>query len=277
MELRLLFERDIRSIVGPGEAFVAVRDAFVRLARGEAVLPNVINLDLPESRAEFHVKAAHLRGSPYVSVKVASGSYDNPGRGLPVGSGIVLVFDVSTGVPRAVLFDNGYLTEIRTGAAGALAADLLAKREIEQVGMVGVGSQARYQLDAFLRVRNPLRVIAYGRSEEKATAYAKEMGDTHDVVVIPAKTVERAVRGSDAVITVTPAQEPLVRAEWVGPGTHITGRRGRTGETGTRARPDAEGGQGRRGPTRAVRAARRDPSCPRGGRIAGERRVRGAG
>ncbi|HYS99982.1 MAG TPA: hypothetical protein VEO20_04890 [Thermoplasmata archaeon] len=157
MELRLLFERDIRSIVGPGEAFVAVRDAFVRLARGEAVLPNVINLDLPESRAEFHVKGAHLRGSPYVSVKVASGSYDNPGRGLPVGSGIVLVFDVSTGVPRAVLFDNGYLTEIRTGAAGALAADLLAKREIEQVGMVGVGSQARYQLDAFLRVRSPQR------------------------------------------------------------------------------------------------------------------------
>jgi len=222
VEVLLLFERDIRSIVGPDEAFAAVRDAFAGLARGDAILPDVINLDLPSSKVEAHVKGAHLRGTPFFSVKVASGSYDNPDRGLPVGSGMVLVFDATTGFPRAVLFDNGYLTEMRTGAAGALAADLLAKREVERVGVVGVGAQARYQIAALLRVRTPERVIAYGRSEAKATAYAREMSERHGVKVLPAKTVEQAVRGSDVVVTVTPSREPLVRADWVRPGMHIT-------------------------------------------------------
>jgi len=222
VEVLLLFEPDIRSIVGPDEAFAAVRDAFAALARGEAILPDVINLDVPSSRVEAHVKGAHLLGSPYFSVKVASGSYDNPSRGMPVGGGMVLVFDATTGFPRAVLFDNGYLTEVRTGAAGALAADLLAKRDVERVGVVGVGAQARHQVVALLRVRTPERIIAYGRSEAKATAYAREMADRHGVTVLPAKAVEQAVRGSDVVVTVTASREPLVRADWVLPGTHIT-------------------------------------------------------
>ena len=222
MEILLLFEREIRGLIGPNEARPVVRDAFAKLARGEAILPGVINLDIPESRAEVHVKGAHLRATPFFSIKVASGSYDTPARGLPVGSGMFLVFDATTGFPRAVLFDNGYLTELRTGAAGAVAADLLARMDIERVGIVGVGSQARYQLEALLGVRTPERVIAYGRSEPKAIAYAKEMEERHGVQVLPAKTVEQAVRGSDVVVTVTPSKEPLVRAEWVLPGMHIT-------------------------------------------------------
>ena len=222
MEILLLFEREIRGLIGPNEARPVVRDAFAKLARGEAILPGVINLDIPESRAEVHVKGAHLRATPFFSIKVASGSYDNPARGLPVGSGMFLVFDATTGFPRAVLFDNGYLTELRTGAAGAVAADLLARMDIERVGIVGVGSQARYQLEALLGVRTPERVIAYGRSEPKAIAYAKEMEERHGIQVLPAKTVREAVHGSDVVVTVTPSKEPLVRAEWVLPGMHIT-------------------------------------------------------
>ncbi len=222
MEVLLLSEREIRDLIGPAEAFPAVRKAFIRLARGEAILPGVIHLDIPKSGAEVHVKGAHLEGSRFFTIKVASGSYANPERGLPVGSGIVLVFDAMTGFPRAVLFDNGYLTDLRTGAAGALAADLLANREVNRVGIIGVGTQARYQLAALLGVRKPERVIAFGRSEAKATDFAEEMEKLHGIRVLPAKTVEQAVRGSEVVITVTPSREPLVRAEWVLPGTHIT-------------------------------------------------------
>src|SRR5437870_12807724 len=179
MDLLLLSEEEIRDLVGPAEALPAVRDAFVRLARGEAILPGVIHLDIPNSGAEAHVKGAHLHGSRFFTIKVASGSYANPDRGLPVGSGIVLVFDSMTGFPRAVLFDNGYLTDLRTGAAGALAADLLANCEVHRVGIVGVGTQARYQLAALLGVRTPERVIAFGRSEAKATAFAQEMEELH--------------------------------------------------------------------------------------------------
>src|SRR5713226_6339014 len=222
MEVLLLSEREIRDLMGPAEALPAVRDAFVRMARGEAILPGVIHLDVPKSGAEVHVKGAHLQGSRFFTIKVASGSYANPDRGLPVGSGLVLVFDAVTGFPRAVLFDNGYLTDLLTGAAGALAADLLARRDIDRVGIIGLGTQARYQLAALLGVRKPERVIAFGRSEAKATAFAVEMEKLHGVRALPAKTVEQAVRGSDVVITVTPSREPLVRAEWVLPGTHIT-------------------------------------------------------
>jgi ectoine utilization protein EutC len=222
MEVLLLSDREIRDLVGPAEALPAVRDAFVRMARGEAVLPGVIHLDIPKSGAEAHVKGAYLHGSPSFTIKVASGSYANPDRGLPTGSGIVLVFDAVTGFPRAVLFDNGYLTDLRTGAAGALAADLLAKRHVERLGIVGVGTQARFQLDAILRVRTPERVIAFGRSEAKASRFAEDMEKRHGIRVVPATTVEQAVRGSDVVVTVTPSREPLVHAEWILPGTHIT-------------------------------------------------------
>src|SRR5256712_4556403 len=119
MEVLLLSEREIRDLIGPAEALPAVRDAFVRMARGEAILPGVIHLDIPKSGAEAHVKGAHLQGSRSFTIKVASGSYANPDRGLPTGSGIVLVFDATTDFPQAVLFDNGYLTNLRTGAAGA--------------------------------------------------------------------------------------------------------------------------------------------------------------
>ena len=222
IEVLLLSEREIRDLMGPTEALPAVRDAFVRMARGEAILPGVIHLDIPKSGAEVHVKGAHLQGSRFFTIKVASGSYANPDRGLPTGSGIVLVFDATTGFPEAVLFDNGYLTDLRTGAAGALAADLLAKRDVDRIGIVGVGTQARFQLEAILGVRKPERVVAFGRSEAKASRYAQEMQERHNIPVLPAETVEQAVRGSDVVVTVTPSREPLVHAEWVVPGTHIT-------------------------------------------------------
>ena len=222
MQLRVLHEREIRSLLGPKEAYEAVRDAFVRLARGEAILPGVINLDLPATRTEAHVKGAYLLGMRTFAVNVASGSYDNPSRGLPSSGGLFLVFDATTGLPDAILFDNGYLTDVRTGAAGALAADLLAKRSVERVGLLGVGNQARYQLAALLQVRRPSVVAAWGRDRGKAEAYASEMTAKHGVSVEAVGSAEVACRGSDVVITVTPAHEPLVHANWIEPGMHLT-------------------------------------------------------
>lgn len=186
------------------------------------MLPGVINLDIPQNEVEVHVKGAHLLGTPTFAIKVAGGSWKNPARGLPVGHGLVLVFDASTSFLRAVLFDNGYLTDLRTGAAGGLSGDLLARPEVDRVGIIGVGVQGRYQLESLLQVRRPEEVVAYGRSADRVAAYAKEMEGRLGIRVTPAKSVEEAVRGSDVVITATPARSPLVRADWVGPGTHIT-------------------------------------------------------
>lgn len=119
-EVRVLRETEIRALIGPKEALGAVREGFSRLARGQVTLPGVIGLDLPEAQGEVHVKGAHIHGSPSFSIKEAAGFYGNTARGLPVSSGVVLVFDAATGFLGALLLDNGYLTELRTGAAGAI-------------------------------------------------------------------------------------------------------------------------------------------------------------
>jgi ornithine cyclodeaminase/alanine dehydrogenase-like protein (mu-crystallin family) len=222
LKVRLLFEPEIRELIGPAEALREVRDAFAQLGRGAATVPGVIGLDLPDRRGEVHVKGAYLHGSPSYVFKAAAGFYGNPERGLPVGSGLMLAFDASNGFPQAILFDNGYLTELRTGAAGALAADLLANASVAQVGVIGCGSQARYQLEALVLVRRPQRVVVFGRNEERAAAYAREMETRLGLSVEVAGSVYRAVEGSDVLITATPAREPLVREDWVLHGTHIT-------------------------------------------------------
>jgi ornithine cyclodeaminase len=219
---RVLFEPEIRELAGPAEALAAVRAAFIALARGEATLPGAIGLELPEAGGEVHVKGAYLHGSPTYSFKVASGFYRNPERGLPVGNGLVLAFDTETGRLAAVLLDNGYLTELRTGAAGALAADLLARASVRKVALVGVGGQARYQLEALVGVRRPQAVAAWGRDAAKAEAYAEEMRARVGVGVEAAPTLREAVEGADVVITTTPSREPLVRAEWLSRGAHVT-------------------------------------------------------
>lgn len=218
----VLRESEIRGLIGPKEALGAVREGFVRLARGEVTLPGVIGLDIPAAQGEVHVKGAHIHGSPFFSIKEAAGFYGNAARGLPVSSGVVLVFDASTGFLRAILLDNGHLTELRTGAAGALAADLLAKREIDTVAIIGAGGQARYQLEALLEVRRPGRVLVWSRHEERSRAYAEEMVARFGLSVKVAGSAREAVEAADLVITTTPSREPIVQAEWLRPGVHIT-------------------------------------------------------
>jgi ornithine cyclodeaminase len=222
VNVRVLKEREIRRLIGPFEALAAVKDGFSRLARGEVTLPGVIGLDLPAHEGEVHVKGAHIHGSPFFSIKEAAGFYRNSGRGLPVSSGVVLVFDATTGFLDSILLDNGFLTELRTGAAGALAADLLARRDIDTVGIIGSGGQARYQLEALLAVRRPRRVVVWGRSAERAAQYAREMTDRFGLRVDAAVSAREAVESSDIVITTTPSREAIVRAEWLRPGVHIT-------------------------------------------------------
>src|SRR2546422_8058973 len=222
----LLREPEIRRLLDPASCLEAVEDAFTAYATGGASLPAVINLDVEKGQGEIHIKAGHLRGAPNYAVKIASGFPGNPARGLPQNDGMVLVFDAKTGVPAALLLDNGFITEQRTAAAGAVAAKHLARREARVVGVVGCGSQARYQVESLALVRPPGEVRIYGRRPERARACAEELA-AHPAMpkgcrVTAVAEVRQAVEGADIVVTVTPSREPLVRAEWLAPGTHIT-------------------------------------------------------
>ena len=219
-EVLTLSEADVRSLVGPAEALEAMRTGFAALYQGRVTQPAIMDLEFPAANGEAHLKGAHIQEMPVWSVKAATGFWSNREHGLPVTNGLSLVFSAETGVLRAILFDNGYLTELRTGAAGALAADLLARDEIQQAAIIGAGGQARYQLQALLGVRRPQHVVVASRS--RAEEYAREMSDLHDVEVSVAPDIQTAVRGSQLVVTTTPSRTPLVRAEWLQPGTHVT-------------------------------------------------------
>jgi len=222
MQVRVLLETEVRDLIGPAAAYAAVRDAFVALARGEATLPGVIGFDVPAHRGEVHVKGAYLHGRPFYSIKEAAGFYANAEKGVPVASGLVLVFDATTGFLSAVLFDNGYLTELRTGAAGALAADLLARRRVRKAAVIGAGSQARFQAEALALVRRPDSLAVFSRTPARSAAYAREMEGRLAIPVTVAASAQAAVEGADVVITATPSRAPIVRADWIAPGAHVT-------------------------------------------------------
>jgi ornithine cyclodeaminase len=118
--------------------------------------------------------------------------------------------------------DNGYLTDVRTGIAGAIAAKYLARKGIETAGVIGSGMQARYQMRALKNVRDFQRLFVYGIVHDEVEQYAREMALELGVEVIQTEDPETVVRESEVVVTATPSPEPYLKAEWLHPGLHIT-------------------------------------------------------
>ena len=214
-------EAALRAAVTPALAVSVIREAFRADGEGRAHVPAVINLEIPAARGEFHVKTAHIEGVPYVAVKIASGFYDNPSRGLPSGSGMMALFDAATGLPAALLLDNGYLTDIRTGAAGAVAADVLARPAIETIGVIGSGIQARWQVRCLREVRPFDRIVAWSPTREHLARYCFEMRE-EGFDATAAGNAEEVCRVADVLVTTTPSRAPLVRAGWLCEGMHVT-------------------------------------------------------
>lgn len=219
--MRVIDEAALRAVVTPAVAVRAMFDAFRADGEGRTHVPPVINLDVPAARGEFHVKTALVDGVPHVAIKVASGFRDNAAKGLPGGSGIIVVFDATNGLPSAVLADNGFLTDIRTGAAGAVAADVLAPRSIGTVGVIGSGLQARYQVECLRVVREFMRVVAWSPTRSRLESYCDAMAHA-GFDARPADDVETVCREADVLVTATPSRDPLVRPEWLRPGQHVT-------------------------------------------------------
>jgi ornithine cyclodeaminase len=220
--VRIFDEPAIRAAVDAAAAVASIRDAFRADGLKRTTVPAVINLPVPAFEGEFHVKSAFIEGVPHVAVKVASGFYRNPERGLPSGAGLMLLFDAQTGTPEALLLDNAYLTDLRTGAAGAVAAEALARADVDAVGVIGSGVQARHQLACLRHVRRFSRVRCWSRTPAHADALCAELAREWNLDARAVATAEEAVRGADVLITVTPSRAPLVRAAWLAPGLHIT-------------------------------------------------------
>lgn len=191
--VRILRHDDVRTALPMAACIDAVEAAFVAYSTGGAQIPGVIHLDVPEAGGEIHVKAGHLDGAPAYAVKVSSGF---SGVDPPALDGLVVVFDARNGSPVAFLLDGGFVTDQRTGAAGGVAARWLAPERVEVVAVIGSGVQARKQVEALRVVRPQLREIrVWGRDPARA---------------------------ADVVITCTASREPILMADDVRPGAHVT-------------------------------------------------------
>jgi len=214
-------ERELRDAVVMSDVIERVEGGFASLARGEVRLPDVLYLDIQEFNGEVHGKGAHIQGAPYFVVKVAAGFYDNPSKDLPVASGLMMVFDATTGHPAGLLADNGFLTDLRTGAAGAVSVKYMARPELSKVAFVGAGLEARFQLRALAQVRKLPAVEVWSRTTETANKFALEMGAELSCKIDPESELENAVRDADLVVTSTPSRRPLVHADWLSRGVHV--------------------------------------------------------
>jgi ectoine utilization protein EutC len=223
MNVTILGESEIRDCVGMDrEAMDAVAEGFTRLADGRAFAPPVVCLLFPEHNGEVDVKTASIEGLDSFAVKVASGFFDNPKKGLPYGGGMMILMSAETGFLRALLADNGYLTDLRTGLAGAIVAEHLAPATVTTAGVIGSGTQARYQIRGLKLVRDFAHLVVYGVIDEEVQLYAEEMEQELGVTVTVAATPESVVRESEFVVTTTPAREPWLEAQWLQPGVHVT-------------------------------------------------------
>jgi len=215
--MQVITEEEIRAAVQEADALEAAQLAFQALGHHAVTVPAPIGLAIHDHNGELHVKSAYLHGSRFFVVKAATGFYDNARHGLPSGSGLMVLFDATTGFPLVVLQDNGYLTELRTAAAGTLAVQQLARRNFQRLALIGSGTQARYHLRALQSVFDWQATALWSRSHDHAQRTCDEMASEIRSKMHAAQSVEDAVRGADVVITVTPSKTPLVHADWLEP------------------------------------------------------------
>ena len=215
----LLTQADIARLVDLRVAIRVVNGAFKAMARGKTSMPPKIYLSLPDG--DFRTMPAWLAQPARCGMKWVNVHPNNRRLKLPTVMAMILINDPKTGFPLA-LIDGLLITKLRTAAAGAVAAQALARRDSTVAGLVGCGAQADTQVLALAEVVRLLRVKVWGFLPQEAQRFCARMRRSMPHVVFePVVTVERCVRDSDIVVTMTPSRRPLVKRAWLADGTHI--------------------------------------------------------
>jgi len=218
----ILTEAELRGLLTlDRDTFACVEGAFEALATKPVVMPPVLHLEIAEANGEIDVKTAYVPGLDSLAMKMSPGFFDNPKIGLPSVNGLMVVFSTRTGLVEAILLDNGYLTDLRTAAAGGVAADRLARKDARRAGILGAGVQARLQLRALSLVRPLESAEVWARDAAKAAACAAEMTAALDIPVTVAGDINSLAAASDILVTTTPSNQPLINVEHLRPGLTV--------------------------------------------------------
>ena len=219
-EILLLTPREVRNLLTIDECIVAVEHAFRLCGEGKAVPPAVVSMHAPHGG--FHVKTGLLDlDRRYFAAKVNGNFPENGNRfGLPTIQGVIILCDAENGRPLAIM-DSREITSLRTGAATAVAAKHLARRDSRTVTVCGCGTQGRVQVKALARVCPLQTVFAYDQCEEQAIRFAREVTQDLRIVVLAVTDLSVAARQSDICVTCTTSRLPLLCSDDVAPGTFM--------------------------------------------------------
>lgn len=211
----------IKSVLNFNELINVIAEGFVLYSKNKVVVPPVGHLSFQNPPADVHIKYGYIQDDDYYVVKIASGHYENPQIGLPSSNGLMLVFSQKTGELSSILLDEGYLTDIRTAAAGAVAAQYLSPENISMIGIVGTGIQARLQLRLLKEVTDCRSVIVWGRNRENLNIYKTEM-EQDGFNIRTSTDISDITKNCQLIVTTTPSTTPLLFAGQIEQGTHIT-------------------------------------------------------
>lgn len=198
-----------------------IEEGFIAYSQGKTVVPPVGELIFRDPPGDIHIKYGYIIGDDYYVIKIASGFPANRQRNLPPNNGMMLVFKQKTGEPVCILLDQGFLTDIRTAAAGAVVAKYLAPKKVHCIGILGPGIQGRMQLEYLKGVVDCREVIIWGRNLERLEVYRKDM-EPLGFHIQPTLNTEEVAARCDLIVTATPSTTPLLHADDIRPGTHIT-------------------------------------------------------
>jgi len=223
MKTLILSEEDVKKVLSIEEVTDAVESAFRIKGLGHAQMPPKQYLFMKKYNGDVRTMPAYLEETDAVAVKVVNSHPENRKRhGLPAVMATIILVDPRTGAPEAIM-GGTWITALRTGAAGAVAAKYLANPNPKTVGIVGAGTQARTQLMGLGLVFETIEEVrVWDLNEKAAIKYAEEMRiKFNQASICSVKNIAKAVQGADIIVTATPSRKPLVSAEWVDEGTHI--------------------------------------------------------
>lgn len=231
ISMKVLSKKEIMQVMEVKSAINCVEDVYCQKSRGEAIVWPTTFYEFEPGQADMDIKSGFLRGSALYGHKTVSWFGENQKQGLPELTGVIVIYDAHTGAPIGML-DGTYITGVRTGAAGAIGAKYLARKDSKNLVIAGSGNQAAFQIAASLTALPHLKkvTVANAIAPEDAERFVKTLPqrlkeefslDTKDIA-FQAADMKRALSDGDIVITVTPAKEPFIKKEWVRPGTHFS-------------------------------------------------------
>jgi ornithine cyclodeaminase len=218
---------EIKQRIDVPKMIQAIEDGFVLYSEDKVVVPPVGFLHFDQPPGDVHIKYGYVKGDDVYVLKMASGFYNNPDLGLGVADGLILVFSQQTGHLKLILHDECWLTDMRTAAAGAVAAKHLAPGNIRHIGIVGTGVQARMQLEILRNVVDCQSCFIWGRDENKVQGMIEDLkaGEAIQdwgIELKAANDIDELAAECNLIVTTTSAREALIRADQVQKGTHIT-------------------------------------------------------